>query len=245
MLKNLLKWLFPRNKLTVQKLPHSMSTVVDSYWSKHTVNSKRFRNADESLNYLEWRFGEYPLFREFMSLYGNHDGEVVLDYGCGPGNDLVGFFVHTNAKKIIGIDVSSRALRLARHRLALHQGDHHRIELLQTSDSALGIPIGDEEVDYIYCEGVLHHTTNPEVTLGEFSRILKRGSKVCLMVYNRHSLWLHLYTAYQKMVIENAFPGMDILQAFSRNADRRTLSHREMLCAGRVHSTVQGRRISC
>jgi hypothetical protein len=28
-----------------------------------------------------------------------------LDYGCGPGNDVVGFLLHTNAKQVIGMDV--------------------------------------------------------------------------------------------------------------------------------------------
>ena len=24
-------------------------------------------------------------------LYGQHDGQAILDYGCGPGNDVIGF----------------------------------------------------------------------------------------------------------------------------------------------------------
>ena len=203
----------------IQTVGASRSTVVDSYWGRHTVRSLRFRSADESLNYLEWRFKEYPLFQEFMELYGNHDGQTVLDYGCGPGNDLVGFLIYTKAQKVIGYDVSVKALDLARHRLALHQIHSDRVELIRSSDSIADIPIHDRAVDYIYCEGVLHHTSDPETILREFYRILKNGSQACVMVYNRDSLWLHLYTAYQKMIVENAFPGMDILQAFSRNTD--------------------------
>ena len=35
------------------------------------------------------------------------------------------------------------------------------------------------------------------------------------MVYNRDSVWLHLYTAYERMIIEGAFPGLDIHEAFA------------------------------
>src|SRR5437016_1773300 len=61
---------------------------VDRYWTAHTVNSTPFLTPKQSLRYLEGRFAEYPLFREFSGLYGAHVGEVVVDYGCGPGNDL-------------------------------------------------------------------------------------------------------------------------------------------------------------
>jgi hypothetical protein len=39
------------------------------------------------------------------------------------------------------------------------------------------------------------------------------------MVYNRNSLWFHLYTAYDKMILRKAFLGLTVDQAFSRNTD--------------------------
>ncbi len=44
-------------------------------------------------------------------------------YGCGPGNDLVGFLLWGHARQVIGIDISRKALELARRRLALHRID--------------------------------------------------------------------------------------------------------------------------
>src|SRR5690348_11218347 len=43
-------------------------TPVDDYWTGHTVNSTPFRSPRQSRRYLEWRFAEYPLFRELMGL---------------------------------------------------------------------------------------------------------------------------------------------------------------------------------
>ena len=95
------------------------TTSVDRYWSSHTVNSTPFRSASASEKYLEWRFAEYPLFREFMGLWGDHTGHVVLDYGCGPGNDVTGFLLYSGADRVVGVDVSKKALELARARIEL------------------------------------------------------------------------------------------------------------------------------
>jgi ubiquinone/menaquinone biosynthesis C-methylase UbiE len=197
-------------------------TQVDSFWNVHTVAGAKLasvKTAFQSRRYLEWRFSVYPLFREFMGLWGSHDNQVILDYGCGPGNDLAGFLIYTNAKKVIGIDISEAALSLASRRLALHRVDPGRVELVRISDSATTIPIDDDSVDYIYCEGVLHHTSNSASILREFHRVLKHGSKTCVMVYNYDSIWLHLYVAYEKMILQNKFPGMNIYEAFAKTTD--------------------------
>jgi ubiquinone/menaquinone biosynthesis C-methylase UbiE len=205
--------------LPIKEVEAADRNSVDNYWSEHTVNSQPFKTARDSEKYLEWRASVYPKFPELMQLYGNHDGQVVLDYGCGPGNDLVGFAIHTRALKVIGIDVSPKALKLASARLALHQVDSDRIELILSSDSLSTVPLDDSSVDYINCSGVLHHTTDPRPLLKEFYRILKPASRVCVMVYNHDSLWLHLFTAYERMIVEGAFQGMSVEEAFARNTD--------------------------
>jgi ubiquinone/menaquinone biosynthesis C-methylase UbiE len=202
------------------KTVHAESlTEVDRYWGEHTVNSEPFKTAHESKKYLEWRSQIYPLFAEFMQIYEKHDDEVILDYGCGPGNDLVGFAINTRAKKIIGIDISEKALNLAGARLALHNIEPGRVELIHSADSVSKLPLDDKSVDYVHCAGVLQHTSSPESLLREFYRVLKPDSRACIMVYNRDSIWLHLYTAYQRIIVENAFPGMNADEAFSKNVD--------------------------
>ena len=165
-----------------------------------------FGSAEESASYLEWRFGEYPLFREFSGLWGDHDGQVVLDYGCGPGNDVVGFLIHTGARKVIGIDISASALELARERIVLHEVDPDRFELIQASDTETAIPLTDGSVDFFQSQGVLHHTSEPLAILRELRRVSKTGGQGRMMVYNRDSLWLHLYTAYEIKIRQGRYP---------------------------------------
>jgi SAM-dependent methyltransferase len=203
----------------VQYSANGERTAVDQYWTEHTVAAKKFARARDSEAFLEWRFDQYPLFREFSGLWGEHDGEVLLDYGCGPGNDVVGFALYTGAQRIIGYDVSPRALDLARDRLALHRIDPVRVELIEGSDSSVAIPLGDEAVDFFQSQGVIHHTSDPDGILRELHRVLRPGGRGVIMVYNRQSLWFHLYTAYEKMIVAGAFDGLDVHEAFRRNTD--------------------------
>jgi ubiquinone/menaquinone biosynthesis C-methylase UbiE len=199
-------------------------TGVESYWTRHTVSPvdlipARSWTRGMSRRQLEWRFDEYPMFRELTGLWGEHDGEAVLDFGCGPGNDVVGFALHTGAERIIGIDVSATALSLAADRLALHRIDPGRVELIQASDTSVEIPLADESVDHVQSQGVIHHMSDPEAALRELHRVLRPGGTGCVMVYNRDSVWFHLWVAYERMIVEGAFAADSVEEAFRRSTD--------------------------
>jgi SAM-dependent methyltransferase len=195
------------------------STPVDRYWNRHTVNSVPFESATASADYLEWRFSKYPLFRELMDLWGSHDGEAVLDYGCGPGDDVTGFLLQTGARRVLGADISQKALGLTASRLALHGIDRERYQLLRISEARPGLPLDDGGIDYVHCAGVIQHTTAPELVLRELARVLRRGGRGRIMVYNRDSLYFHLYTAYARRILEGLFADLTADEAFARNTD--------------------------
>jgi ubiquinone/menaquinone biosynthesis C-methylase UbiE len=194
-------------------------TAVDEYWNQHTLHSRPFVSARESERYLRWRNAEYPMFPELMDLYGDHAGEVVLDYGCGPGDDVTGFLLWSNASKVLGMDVSGKALSMLRHRLALHRVDTNRVELIRITDASGRIPLPDQSVDWVQCGGVLHHTTHPREIVTEFNRIMKPGAEGRLMLYNRDSVMYHLWIAYAQLIVNDAFPGLTVDQAFTKSTD--------------------------
>jgi ubiquinone/menaquinone biosynthesis C-methylase UbiE len=203
----------------LRRLTSPRSTSVERYWSRHTVNSVPFENAEKSSEYLEWRFAQYPLFRELMDLWGSHDGETILDYGCGPGDDVTGFLLHTRVRRVVGADISQKALALAASRLRLHGIDRERYRLLRISDARPGLPLDDAAVDYVNCGGVIQHTSAPELVLRELARVLRPGGRGRIMVYNRNSIWFHLYTAYVRRIRDGLFAGLTADEAFARSTD--------------------------
>jgi ubiquinone/menaquinone biosynthesis C-methylase UbiE len=194
-------------------------TEVARFWTGHTVNSRPFISARQSARYLEWRFRQYPRFRELSGLYGTHDGETVLDYGCGPGNDVVGFTIHTDAARIVGADVSSAALALAAQRLSLHPQAEGRAELVQLAEDDPALPLEDASVDFLSSQGVIHHTSDPDAVLRELARVTRPGAWGSVMVYNRDSTWFHLATAYEVQVVQGRWADESIDEAFRHNTD--------------------------
>lgn len=192
---------------------------VEGYWGKHTVPTIGRWTRRGSERQLEQRFEQYPLFREMSGLWGERRGEIVLDYGCGPGNDVVGLLLYSDAAKVTGIDVSLPALQLAAKRLALHRIDPGRVELIHVPESDARMPVRDASIDYFQSQGVIHHATDPELALRELHRVARPGAEGRIMVYNRSSVWFHLYVAYQLMIVAGKYEGLAADDAFGRTTD--------------------------
>jgi ubiquinone/menaquinone biosynthesis C-methylase UbiE len=162
------------------------------YWSRYTVAAEPVLGRERSLAHLTWRNLQYPGYQELMPTTGA-DGLSVLDYGCGPGHDLVGFSEFSRPTQLIGMDVSPLALQMAKDRLGQHNSN---AEMVLISEGDVSLPLGDDRIDLIHSSGVLHHTPNCDFILREFHRILKPGGECRIMVYNQASIWFHLYASY-------------------------------------------------
>jgi len=188
-----------------------------AYWSQHTVtNGLVFASREHSLEYLHWRGSQYLFYEELMPFQG-HDGDVILDYGCGPGNDLVGFVEYSKPRLLIGLDISLPALAAAKQRLALH--GNGSAKLIQIQEEAVHLPLKDRSVDFIHSSGVLHHISNIEGLLGEFHRVLTPEGRIRVMVYNYESIWLHLYVAYHRRIVNAGAVKESLAEAFKKSTD--------------------------
>ncbi len=172
-------------------------------------------DAKSSKEHFLWRNAQYPGYIELMPVSGAN-GLDVVDYGCGPGNDLVGFTEFSSPAKLIGVDVSKTALAISKKRLALHGKS---VTLLHIEEDENHIPLESESVDLVHSSGVLHHAKNLEASLTEIRRILKPGGRLQVMVYNYDSLWLHLYTAYVLQIEIGKYRDISILDAFRKTTD--------------------------
>ena len=108
---------------------------------------------------------------------------------------------------------------MAADRLALHRVNPDRVELIHKSDASTAIPLPDASADYVQSQGVIHHTSDPDGILSELHRVLRPGGSGCVMVYNGDSVWRHLYVAYERVILDGAFPGADLDDAFRRSTD--------------------------
>lgn len=189
---------------------------VETYWTDHNVTlHRKFPSTEASLEDFHWRNAQYFGYIEKMPV-SDANGLTVLDFGCGPGYDLVGFATQSQPAQLIGVDVSSSSLAEARERLALHGAEpelHHHDVL------AAPLPIATQSVDLVHSSGVLHHMPTMEPALAELRRVLKPGGKAQFMVYHADSLWLHLYVAYERQIVQGIDSGLGLVDAFRKSTD--------------------------
>ena len=105
-------------------------------------------------------------------------GKKCLDVGCGGGRYSIAMR-SMGAESVVGIDVGEEGIRDAAQR-AEKIGVSH-VTFRQAS--ALELPFGDGEFDFVCCSGVLHHTRSVSRGLAEIYRVLKPGGSLYLLLY--------------------------------------------------------------
>jgi SAM-dependent methyltransferase len=175
----------------------------------------QFGTKEESLEYFHWRNDQYFNYIELMPVSG-FDGKSVLDFGCGPGHDLIGFGTYSKCKRLVGIDVSPSSVAESRSRLDLHGIN---AEVVVVDDGAVELPFDESTFDHIHSSGVLHHTPDPVSILKELKRVLRPGGSMNVMVYNYNSIWVHLYVAYQRTILEGLYQDEDMRDRFRHSTD--------------------------
>ncbi|MEO5898529.1 MAG: methyltransferase domain-containing protein [Ilumatobacteraceae bacterium] len=127
------------------------------------------------------RFDRYEaLFRlddrradALLARVGVTPGEVIVDFGCGPG------YVATQLARLAGpkghvhaVDVNAAFVERARA-VAAEAGRADRVTVHHSLDER--IPLPDSSVDRVYAKNVLEYVPNLHAVLAELHRILRPG----------------------------------------------------------------------
>jgi SAM-dependent methyltransferase len=94
-----------------------------------------------------------------------------------------------------------------------------KAETVVLGHDAISLPFADKTFDHIHSSGVLHHTKDPFAILMELNRVLKPGGTMNVMVYNYDSIWVHLYVAYQRTIVEGLYPDKSLRDQFTHSTD--------------------------
>ncbi|MBM85037.1 MAG: hypothetical protein CMM47_03320 [Rhodospirillaceae bacterium] len=105
-------------------------------------------------------------------------GKRCLDAGCGNGRGAL-FMASHGATSVDCIDISPSNVTTTRRNLAARGLDPDRV----IEGSLQAMPYEDASLDFVWCNGVLMHTDNPDGCLNELSRVLKPGGRCWLYVY--------------------------------------------------------------
>ena len=142
--------------------------------------------AEQSLAAMQRRNDMYPGLLDLMPI--DIPDKVILDYGCGPGHDTIGFLLH-GANHVYALDTSLQGLCSTAYRLRAH-GFEDRCTLIRPGP---GWRWNAPRVGYVHCAGVLHHIHEPIRALNKMRHAIGRQGEIRLMVYGADSQFVRAH----------------------------------------------------
>lgn len=155
------------------------------------VSSPEADPAAESFGF-QWRARDFGLFEtdtlygltkeqelsNFFNAYGiradDLRGKTLLDAGCGDGALLE--LISGHGAEIVGMDINTSVSVAYRRCKTLRDVMILQCDIFQPCFQR-------ESFDFVWCEGVVVHTPNPEEAFRSVSRVVKPGGRLYLWVY--------------------------------------------------------------
>lgn len=127
-----------------------------------------------------------PENRFILRQMGDIQGKLLLDLGCGAGENSV-YFAKKGAR-CVATDYSPGMVDVA---LKLAAANGVTIEGRTANAMALNFP--DNTFDLVYASNLLHHIPDPKIALKEMHRVLKPGGKACFWDPLKHNPVINVY----------------------------------------------------
>ena len=137
-----------------------------------TQNARRFSGKKYVQIYDQFRPSPpLQVIHQCLNYLGSSRANCVVDLGCGTGISTIAW--RDFAAQIIGFDPSDEMLHLANAKL--REGEAIRFEKRFAHD----LPLETESVDVLTCSQSFHWM-EPESTLREMDRVLKKKGVLCI-----------------------------------------------------------------
>lgn len=126
-------------------------------------------------NYKQWFV---PFVDEAIKFLTKSEGNI-LDVGSGPGLLVKEFSSRSKKIKVIGVDISDMALKIAK------QNNKGKKNVKFIRASAEKLPFPDHVFDLVTCKDSLHHFSNPQKFFREAWRVCKPNGKIYIQDLKR------------------------------------------------------------
>ena len=151
-------------------------------------------------NFLPFKLLRRKVISQLKKL--NPGGELA-DIGCGSGNLIIQIAEKISGLNLVGIDISSEILELAKKRAIEKQVDKKIEFKIGTVEN---LPFPNNSVDFIVSTLSLHHWVEPIKAFNEFYRVLKENGTLLIFDFHRDSrkLFYSFLAFVTKIVVPKA-----------------------------------------
>lgn len=180
--------------------------------NKKNIINHRINIEHGEGKYMEWRdkvnLGKLKNFYPSSSEI-NFKNKTILDFGCGTGG-LCKIISEYKPKKVIGIDLSSDSIKIAKTR-------NFAENVVYKKGSINKIPIQSKTIDYIFCFDVLEHIMDIHSIFSEFMRILKDKGRLFIEWAGWYAPFsAHLFNIVPIPWVQIFFTEKTIFQGFTK-----------------------------
>lgn len=187
--------------------------LPDGTMEQVQLGSRRFYELADSVFY-RWNEPLHIDTGKFGRIfdYERYRGKRVLEIGCGMGCMASNWASH--GANLTAIDLNPVAVAQTTQRFKAFglQG-----EILEVDAESLPFP--DENFDFVYSWGVIHHTPGIRKAVQDIYRVLRPGGQIGLMLYNRESILYRYFVQYQEGLVNMERRFLDELSLASRYGD--------------------------
>ena len=127
-----------------------------------------------------------PENRFILGQMGDIQGKLLLDLGCGAGENSV-YFAKKGAR-CVATDYSPGMVEVA-----LQLAARYGVEIEGRTANAMALEFPDNTFDLVYASNLLHHIPDPKIALKEMHRVLKPGGQACFWDPLKHNPVINVY----------------------------------------------------
>jgi ubiquinone/menaquinone biosynthesis C-methylase UbiE len=173
---------------------------------------KRSIDYDEvSKVYDNVRVGDPEMVRHLLQGATLQKESLVLDVGCGTGNNTV-LFAKASNTNVIGLDLSFGMLKKANEKTK-------QIPLVQAP--ADSIPFADDTLRFVFMTEVIHHLPDPFGAVCEIHRTLMHGGSLCIVTQSHAQIEGRMTSRFfpaSADIDKKRYPDIDVIDKFLLDA---------------------------
>ena len=167
---------FSNDKILSFEIKDSSTNKVTKFYKESPFPN--YKDTDNKSTILE-KGDKNALAAQFKKFIGYK--KKVLEVGCGTGQLSIYFSIGTN-NEVVGLDPTIESLILAKNFSEKYNISNIKLVNADIFDDVLK----DNYFDFIWCNGVLHHTKDPYGAFKILIKSLKINGYVLIGLYNKY-----------------------------------------------------------
>jgi ubiquinone/menaquinone biosynthesis C-methylase UbiE len=155
--------------------------------------------------YDEVRVGDPEMVLRILSGVSLTSDSLVLDVGCGTGNNTL-LFQRAVKTRTIGIDFSYGMLLKAKEKQS---------PIVFTQAPAENLPFRRNIIDFIFMTEVIHHIENVNSSISEMNRVLKPDCWMCIVTQSHEQIEHRMTSRFFPATVsidQARYPSIDYLE---------------------------------